>query len=410
MKSIKNFFRYIMAFNVIFIMLLAANLLFFLIIGTCTKSDSAYVRAGWFADQLSRNISSDEGGSSFTMSDEGMDKIDSTGGFAMLIDEDGKVCWEYKMPKELPREYSRKDIASFTRWYLHDYPVHTWITDDGIFVFGKPKGTEWIFTLRYATNTLNAYFTFGPFVLIADAILLIAFPVFIVRKQSRRRERERTEWIAGVSHDIRTPLSIVLGTAAALREEDSDELTVKKAELIEAQALKMRTLISNLNTENKLQFGLGSWDKEKFNTAALIREIMCDIVNRRQDEGYSFDACIAENTEGVTVCADRELVRRLFENLINNAVKHNPEGCNVTVTMKKAHFPYRCEIIVEDDGRGVDSKMLRQMNRPVEMKAKELPEHGLGLRLVKHIAGLYHWRVRFRKGKEGGLQCLVLIA
>lgn len=408
MKRIKNFFLYIIVFNIIFIILLVINLLFFLIVGTCTKSDSAYVKVGWFAKQLSRNNLSDEGEYGFTMSEEGMNKIDSAGGFAMLIDEDGKVCWEYKMPEELPREYSRKEIAAFTRWYLEDYPVHTWIIDDGIFVFGKPKGTEWIFTLRYAMNTLNAYFTFGPFVFIADVILLVAVPIFIVRRQSRRRERERTEWIAGVSHDIRTPLSVVLGAAAVLKEEGNDEFTVKKAELIEVQALKMRTLISNLNTENKLQFGLGSWDKEKFIVAALVREVVCDIVNSIQDEGYSFDVHIAENTEGFTVCADRELVRRMFENLVNNSVKHNPHGCNVLITMKKGRFPYRCTIIVEDDGCGVDSKMLRHMNRPVEMKA--LPEHGLGLRLVKHIAGLYHWRVRFRKGKEGGLQCLVLIA
>lgn len=408
MRRIKNFFLYIITFNVIFIILLFANFLFFLIVGVYTNSDSAYVKVGWVAKQLSRDNLSDEDGYRFTMSEDGMEKIDETGGFAMLIDEDGNVCWEYKMPEELPREYSRRDIASFTRWYLHDYPVHIWIIDDGIFVFGKPKGSEWIFNIRYAMSTLNAYFTFGPFILIADVILLVAVPVFIVRKQSRRRERERTEWIAGVSHDIRTPLSVVLGTAAVLKEESGSEFIARKAELIEAQALKMRTLISNLNTENKLQFGLGSWDREKFKMAAIVREVMCDIVNSRQEEGYNFDVSIAEDRENFTVCADRELVRRLLENLVNNAVKHNPQGCNVSVIMKRGHFPYRCAIIVEDDGCGADSKMLRRMNRPVEMKA--LPEHGLGLRLVKHIAGLYHWRVRFRKGKEGGLRCLVLIA
>jgi len=408
MRRVKNFLKYIITFIFIFLILMLVDIIFISIVGICTNSASSHVRVGWLSEQLTRSSQPDGMGNYFIMSEEGLEVIDMMDGFAMLIDENGKVCWEYKMPEELPKEYSNKEIVSFTRWYLKDYPVHTWITDDGIFVFGKPKESEWILNLRFVMDTVKIYLAYGPIIFIGDVILLVVIPVIVVRRQSRRRERERTAWIAGVSHDIRTPLSIVLGTAAVLKEETGDAVIVKKAELIEAQALKIRTLISNLNTENKLQFGLGSWNKEKFTMAAVVREVVCDIANSLQDERYGFDADISEETEGFMVCADRELVRRLFENLVNNAVKHNPDGCNVSVRMKKGCFPYRCIIIVEDDGCGVGPKTLRRMNMPMEWK--ELPEHGLGLRLVKHIAGLYHWRVRFGKGSTGGLQCLVQIA
>ena len=51
--------------------------------------------------------------------------------FAMAIDENGDVVWEHNLPKELPRHYTIAQAASFTRWYLQDYPVYTYTADDG---------------------------------------------------------------------------------------------------------------------------------------------------------------------------------------------------------------------------------------------------------------------------------------
>lgn len=409
MRRLKNFLQYILIFLITLFILLACTLVFFYVVSVRADSKSAvYARISWLSGQLIRNSMPDESGDGFTMTKEGLEHIDMLEGWAMLLDDGGNVCWEYKLPKDLPRAYSQKDIASFTRWYLDDYPVHTWITDDGIFVLGKPKGSEWIYNIRYASDTLNAYLISLPFLLAVYGIFLFAAPAVIIRSKSRRNERERTAWIAGVSHDIRTPLSIVLGTAAALKEENGDESTAKRAELIEAQALKMRALISNLNTENKLEFGFGSWEKKRFKLTAVVRGVVCELINRQSDTKYCFEVEIDEALEDFTVRADRELVKRMLENLVNNAVNHNPEGCSVKVSMKKGRFPYRCTLIVEDDGCGVDRRRLRVMNRPLDMKA--LPEHGLGLRLVRHIAGMYHWKVRFREGEAGGLKCLVGIA
>ena len=84
------------------------------------------------------------------------------------------------------------------------------------------------------------------------------------------REKKRSEWIAGVSHDIRTPLSIVLGNA-------------EKGSVTEKQCLRIRELVNNLNTENKLEMGTGKWQKDKIKMAELVREMICDFINAGGD-------------------------------------------------------------------------------------------------------------------------------
>lgn len=61
--------------------------------------------------------------------------------WAILIGEDGQVIWSLRNPADVPEQYSLTDVASFTRWYLNDYPVQCRIWDDGLLVVGAPKGS-----------------------------------------------------------------------------------------------------------------------------------------------------------------------------------------------------------------------------------------------------------------------------
>lgn len=123
---------------------------------------------------------------------------------------------------------------------------------------------------------MEALLKYIPYLLLIDILLLIVIPFIILRHQNRQKEKERTTWIAGVSHDIRTPLSLVLGYADEIGREGFDQETVQKAQVIEEQAIRIRSLITNLNTENKLAYGMGNWEKERILLPALIREISCD--------------------------------------------------------------------------------------------------------------------------------------
>ncbi len=313
--------------------------------------------------------------------------LDKTGSFAMIIDDSGSVIWNHNMPSDIPDSYGIKDVASFTRWYLNDYPTYTWTRDDGILVIGHPKGSRWKYCLEINANTMDGMIKFGPYMFFANVLILLLLPFLITRKWMINREKARTEWIAGVSHDIRTPLSIVMGS-------------VEKGSVEEKQCFKIRDLIGNLNTENKLEAGTGKWNNEKINLTSLLREILCDYINTYED--YSFDLQVDEKLENYSIQADVMLIRRMLENIITNSIVHNEKGCEITATLSD-RGKGKAKLVVSDNGQGASEQKIKQLN--AKIKNAYLPEHGLGIRVVKQVAKKYKYVVRFSSEENEYFRC-----
>lgn len=186
--------------------------------------------------------------------------------WAMLLDPNGHVAWSYMLPDELPRSYSLLDVAKFSKAFLLDYPVFVWEHPDGLVVIGYPKGslgkyqhtlpTEWVSSLpakllmflllNVAVALLLALLigyrlvhSIRPIVqgiqalaedketyiepkgVLADLAKSVNQAAALLRQKNERLKRKdeaRSNWIAGISHDIRTPLSMVLGYASDLEE------------------------------------------------------------------------------------------------------------------------------------------------------------------------------------------------
>lgn len=140
--------------------------------------------------------------------------------WAMLMDERGQVVWSYQRPEDVPEQYTITDVASFTRWYLNDYPVQCWVREDGLLVVGASRGSIWKhdMSMRIGTLVQTPLWFGGIFLLALGCVLILAYRVvrrwFLQAQQVR--DAARSDWINGVSHDIRTPLSVVMGYAAQL--------------------------------------------------------------------------------------------------------------------------------------------------------------------------------------------------
>ena len=275
--------------------------------------------------------------------------------------------------------------------------------------------------MTFQNTTITAYAYALP-TMIAVNIVMFIFVTFVTLKhEHRRREMERTTWIAGVSHDIRTPLSLVLGYADEIlhlvpdstEQNEADKMPLNtnsilyRAQAIEDQAIRIKNLVVNLNTENKLTYGMGNWNTEKILLPAVIRDTICEMINRNMDEKYDISVSIFEELEQLYIKGDKELIKRLLENLINNSVIHNPQGCEILVSLTMQRSPIFKQYVLElsDNGCGVSKKQLRRFHSL--RKTNKLPEHGLGIRLVRQIADFHHWRVCFCNNEKGGFSCKI---
>lgn len=353
------------------------------------------------------NLTEDQG--SYSLSEDGKAALVQNNLFAMLISQEGHILWQERLPEELEKEYTLQDVASFTRYYLNDYPVHTYIVPEGLLVIGSQKHTTWKYTLEYNEGMVRQFMRQMPIILLINIALLISVPLFIQRKWLRRREEERTEWIAGVSHDIRTPLTLILGNADYISQNSDNPSVIGKADTIRRQGLRIRTLIANLNTSSKLDFGMGDYKKSPVNVGSMIRKTVTDFLNRDPDDKYDFTLDIPDDLQNITAVANEELFQRMLENLINNSIQHNPDGCEINIRLEANRTrSNRCVLQISDNGQGASTETLKALNRRSINKAGKLSEHGIGLRLVKQIAKFHAWKVSFSNNEPQGFYTIIV--
>lgn len=353
------------------------------------------------------NLTEDQG--SYSLSEDAKAALTQDDLFAMLISHEGHILWQERLPKELEKEYTMQDVASFTRYYLNDYPVHTYIVPEGLLVIGSQKHTTWKYTLEYNEGMVRQFIRQMPIILLINIALLISVPIFIQSKWLRRREEERTEWIAGVSHDIRTPLTLILGNADYISQNPDDPSVTEKADAIRRQGLRIRALVANLNTSSKLDFGMGDYKKSPINVGSLIRKTVTDYLNRDPDDKYGFTLDIPNDMQNVTTVANEDLFQRMLENLINNSIRHNPDGCEISIRLAVDRTrSNRCILQISDNGQGTSKETLIALNRKSINKTEKLSEHGIGLRLVKQIAKFHAWKVSFYNNEPQGFSTRVI--
>lgn len=342
----------------------------------------------------------------YRLAEEESKKLSGAQQFAMLLDNGGNILWSEFLPKELRKSYTLQDVAKFTRYYLEDYPVRTYVVPEGLLIIGQKKEQIWKYTLEYKEGVIRNLIEFLPLFLLFNALILVSVPIWIQKKRAKQKEEERTEWIAGVSHDIRTPLAIVLGNAEMIAATTESEEIKDRALRIEKQGLRLRRLVENLNLFSKLSFGYGNLEKEKIQVSRFLRKTITEMRNQIEDERVQFNLDIEEDLQSLELCFNENLMERALMNLLYNAVQHNPEGCEITVRLyqdEKAHVFLQ----VEDNGCGLEKAALERLNRKNYEWEPSTGQHGLGLKIVKQVISRHRWKVQFREGSQGGFLCRI---
>lgn len=425
-----------------------------IILAAISASQTANGRPWTTAKETAEALQKTETG--YILSGDMTERLSGENAWAIYIDNDTlEVKWHTEnLPDTVPLHYTISDIASLTRGYIDGYPTYTGECENRLVVVGYPKDRYWkhmspswdydfiknapytvlivigvnvflIFliymianskllkSVKPITNGIQALPSGEPVYvkekgLLSDLAAKINQTSDILQKQKRnlqRKETARANWISGVSHDIRTPLSMVMGYAGQIEDNESlPESERKKARIIRQQSTKMKNLINDLNLASKLEYNMQPIHPEPVNLVAIARQSVVDFINLDMEEKYP----IEWNTdEALTACAingDKELLRRAIGNLITNSQTHNPDGCTISVCVRKSDTEYK--IVVEDNGVGVTDEKLEKLRTTPHCMMSDSgttePRHGLGLLIVGQIVSAHKGTVSFDHGKQGG--------
>ena len=239
--------------------------------------------------------------------------------WAMLIGQDGEILWGYDLPEDLPERYSLTDVASFSRWYLRDYPVQVWVREDGLLVVGEPKGSTWKYAFSMDREILDLvpYWAGMVFFLALACVVGVSYLLLRLwfRSDQNKRDQARSDWINGISHDIRTPLSVVMGYASQMESDGSlGEHQREQAGIIRLQSQEIRDLVNDLNLTMRLDYEMQPLRKAPLSPAALIRQTAADFLNGGLDEKYSIEVQIDRSAQSLTLEADQFLLLRALAN------------------------------------------------------------------------------------------------
>ena len=324
--------------------------------------------------------------------------------WAMVLDADGRVIWSYALPRTLDRRYTSSDVARFSRWYLDDYPVFCWTEDYGLFVAGTEPGSMWKYTVYTSPGMLTdiAGFLLPCLLGMLAAGLAVCFlPRELLTLA--RRDNARTQWIAGVSHDVRTPLALILGWAEQLEQDAALPAPARqKAGGIRTQSERLRTLIDDLNLTSKLQYGAQPLRRELLTVGPLLRQLVAQFCDSPLADQCDLSLTQTLDAEQAQISADPALLGRLVENLLSNSVRHNPQP--VTVCLCAEVRSRQLCLTFTDDGVGYPPAVLAALKEP---ESSEDAPHILGLHVVEQIAAAHGGTAVFEQNHPHGARAVI---
>lgn len=198
-------------------------------------------------------------------------------------------------------------------------------------------------------------------------------------------EQRRSEFMANVSHDLRTPLTLIKGYAEAARDDLRDGLSVdeRDLEVVAREADRLADLANELLDYSKLKAAVTAPVMAQFDASEAFGSIVALFFPLAERAGITVETAIEPS---VRLVGDEAQLVRVVSNLVDNAVSHTPEGGKVTVTLATADQRVRLE--VADTGEGIGEKDIEHVwERYFTRKqaARNAKGSGLGLAISKEI-------------------------
>jgi two-component system phosphate regulon sensor histidine kinase PhoR len=241
----------------------------------------------------------------------------------------------------------------------------------------------------------------------------------------RKLEDIRKDFVANVSHEIRTPIAAIKGFAETLLEGaiDDKENAHKFLETIKNNSERLNFLVSDLLTLSRIELGDIKIEKTDVNLENVVDTVFATLKEKAEKKGLYLKKEIAPGVPEIR--ADRDRLIQILLNLVDNGIKFTEEGgVTVKVHMSKSAEPSEkdvinlsplashrssgdfCEISIEDTGIGIPKKHLPRLGerfyRVDRARSRDLGGTGLGLAIVKHLVKVHGWEMKIESTEGKG--------
>ena len=229
----------------------------------------------------------------------------------------------------------------------------------------------------------------------------------------QKAERTKDDFLANISHEIRTPINTIAGMSEILANEDLKDDVREKVQDLQGASHNLVTLVSDMLDFAEIQSGKLELTESSYNLTSTINDIVNIINNQKKNKEIEFILDIDTDIPALLV-GDEQKLKRAMLNILSNAVKFTEVGCVVLeISCRRESYGVNLCITVRDTGIGIDSSQLHNVFNSFSMvdTKRNRQEGGVGLGLaiaqaiIEKMGGFIS--VRSKKGEGSEFQIIV---
>lgn len=299
---------------------------------------------------------------------------------------------------------SKESSATFRNLPPGDYTLHVRSCN----VLGEWSKNEAVLHVEICPPLWATWYAYLFYLLVLSAIVCYVWNQWNnTRKLKEKLELEhrltefKMHFFAHVSHEFRTPLTVILGAMEHIREQGElpGHLKLPFSNMLRSTN-KMKRLIDRLLDFTKMQEGRMQLQVEETEAVSFMRDIWGDfkLLAENKQICYQFSAFAKEQM----TLMDRHKIDTIVSNLISNAIKYTPNGGKVTVVLSKDEKAGQLLVKVMDNGCGISKEKQRQLFSRFMQSAFAYDSMGIGLYLSHQLAQLHHGEISYEAQPDGG--------
>ena len=230
----------------------------------------------------------------------------------------------------------------------------------------------------------------------------------------RKIEIEKQDFFINASHELKTPLTSILGYSELLinmSEKNKNKKEDKKTDFIKRinfEALRMKELVLNMLTLSRMETNWQETADEKID----IKDIILNVFESNRIKAQKKNINIDLEIEPAIIIANKEKITEVVNNLVDNAIKYTDDGGNVKIALK--NNGENATFTVKDNGCGIENKYLNRIFerffRVKNEKYLKVQGTGLGLTIVKNICAHYNADIYIESEKDKGTEVSVVFS
>ncbi|MBN2139133.1 MAG: HAMP domain-containing protein [Sedimentisphaerales bacterium] len=227
----------------------------------------------------------------------------------------------------------------------------------------------------------------------------------------RKMDTIRTDFVANVSHELKTPLTLIKGYIETLDGSalDDKEKSRRFVRIIKEHADRLENLINDLLSLSELELSPDSLCRTGFDLKILINDIALGFGHALQAGNVTLD--INARGDDFNVEADKEKIEQVFVNLIDNGIKYAKDQGRIDISISGDDDAVT--VLVEDDGIGIArehiDRVFERFYRVDKARSRRLGGTGLGLGIAKHIVLAHKGRIQIESTQGRGTKVRVII-